>query len=159
MSIHFPIKDGLVCEWQRQGGKIGKGFFGKTYQVCCQAKCDYVMKVIKFGTEEEIEDDENIMGPTEFTEEVRMTVKASELGIGAKIYDAWIDNEIGEGVGYMVMEKLAPLPIPSDVDFEESDYFLPSDIEDHIISYYKQFGEPLSAKKLARRIKEAMSYY
>src|SRR3989344_5837701 len=148
MSIeHFPIKDGLVCEWQRQGGKIGKGFFGKTYQVCCQAKCDYVMKVIKLVTEKATDDDddddddddvnENTTSPAEFAEEVRMTVIASELGIGPKIYDAWIDDEIGDGVGYIVLEKLFPLPIPYDEEFLEYMYFLPPDIKDHIISQYK----------------------
>lgn len=76
---------------------LGTGSVGKTYELCCKGHCNYVMKVVTFGTSH------GEVNMARFKKEIQIHKKMASIGVSPQIYDAWKAGSHG----FIVMDRLA----------------------------------------------------
>ena len=86
------------------GKELGKGSFGKVFDLCIKNKCDIVIKI------EEIVPNQVV--PVGFLREVRINEKLNKLTsdgdslIYAEMFANWKQNRENDDTGYIVFEKM-----------------------------------------------------
>jgi len=127
--ICYPVKEKIVdntckTEWELLN-KFGEdATYGEIYTVCCNTKCDYVLKFLPYSDTEE-----NIGSTKEdIINEISIHQECASLGLCPQLRDAWLCDEGGAFVIGKLDETAANLLIKYKSDIVRNQIF------SHIIS-------------------------
>ena len=101
-TTKYKIPEDCINQFEKElklVKKLGKGSSGIVYNVCKIDDCKYALKIIP------------LKKLTNFDNEVKYSVLASELNIGPKIYSSWICDNVETKnrkikMGFILMEKM-----------------------------------------------------
>lgn len=94
-SICYPIEEYIVqtnpckTEW-KSIGRIGEdSAYGEVWKTCCESKCNYVLKFLKFGKGERSEFGYEQVTKEVIEKEVKLQNDCSKLSLCPKVLDSW----------------------------------------------------------------------